>query len=62
MKDTYTKEEVTSIISDVIKWAEEHAGTYTKGQSDGYECWDIECVSVPSPTYSDIEQLLTAYQ
>lgn len=59
---TYTHEQVLSIIKDTIKWAEDNAGTYTKGQSDGYECWDIECVSVPYMPDVEIDKLLIPYQ
>jgi hypothetical protein len=42
MKDTYSKEEVIEIIKAVQKDAEDSSYTYTKGRSDGYECWDVE--------------------
>jgi hypothetical protein len=39
-------------VTEALKQASENATTYTKGVSDGYECWDVECVNEDSILYA----------
>ena len=39
-------------VIEALIQASENATTYTKGVSDGWECWEVECVNKDSIMYA----------